>query len=73
MNQYIDKYLIINADDLGYNEAQNAAITELYRAGEISSVSVLTVTACAEAGTRIAPRGYISRSLPTKRTGAGTA
>ena len=63
MSRYTDKYLIINADDLGYNEAQNAAITELYRAGEISSVSVLTVTACAEAGTRIAREEGMSAGI----------
>lgn len=63
MNQYTDKYLIINADDLGYNEEQNAAITELYRAGEISSVSVLTVTACAESGARIAREENMSAGI----------
>ncbi len=63
MSRYTDKYLIINADDLGYNEEQNAAITELYRAGEISSVSVLTVTACAESGARIAREENMSAGI----------
>ena len=63
MSRYTDKYLIINADDLGYNEEQNAAITELYRAGEISSVSVLTVTACAESGARTAREEGMSAGI----------
>ncbi len=37
------KYLIINADDFGYNEQQNKAISELYSKGLITSTSVLTV------------------------------
>ena len=63
MSRYTDKYLIINADDLGYNEEQNAAITELYRAGEISSVSVLTVTSCAESGARTAREENMSAGI----------
>lgn len=63
MSRYTDKYLIINADDLGYNESQNAAITELYRAGEISSVSVLTVTSCAESGARAAREEGMSAGI----------
>lgn len=54
MKRFINKYLILNADDLGYNAAQNSAITELYRTGEISSVSALTVTPYSDAGARIA-------------------
>lgn len=42
------KYLIINADDLGYNPEQTKAITELYGAGLITSTSVLTVAEDAE-------------------------
>lgn len=37
------KYLIINADDFGYNKEQNKAITELYSKGLITSTSILTV------------------------------
>lgn len=37
------KYLIINADDFGYNKEQNKAISELYSKGLITSTSVLTV------------------------------
>lgn len=39
----MSKYLIINADDFGYNKEQNAAIKELYTKGLITSTSVLTV------------------------------
>ena len=35
------KYLIINADDFGYNKEQNAAITELLSKGLITSTSVM--------------------------------
>ena len=35
------KYLIINADDFGYNKEQNAAITELLSSGLITSTSVM--------------------------------
>lgn len=37
------KYLIINADDFGYNQQQNKAITELLGKGLITSTSVMTV------------------------------
>lgn len=37
------KFLIINADDFGYNEEQNKAIVELYSQGLITSTSVLAV------------------------------
>lgn len=37
------KYLIINADDFGYNPQQTKAIKELYTEGLITSTSVLTV------------------------------
>ncbi len=36
------KYLIINADDFGYNNEQNAAITDLLSKGLITSTSVLS-------------------------------
>ena len=39
----MSKYLIINADDFGYNDEQNAAIKELLQDGLITSTSVLTV------------------------------
>lgn len=39
----MSKYLIINADDFGYNEQQNAAISQLLKDGLITSTSVLTV------------------------------
>ncbi len=39
----MSKYLIINADDFGYNSQQNSAVSELLTAGLISSTSVLTV------------------------------
>ncbi|MGN1417695.1 MAG: ChbG/HpnK family deacetylase [Acutalibacteraceae bacterium] len=39
----MSKYLIINADDFGYNEQQNAAIEELLKNQLITSTSVLTV------------------------------
>ncbi len=37
------KYLIINADDFGYNREQNKAITELLSKGLITSTSVMSV------------------------------
>ena len=39
----MSKYLIINADDFGYNDEQNAAIKELLSSALITSTSVLTV------------------------------
>lgn len=39
----MSKYLIINADDFGYNEQQNSAIIELLNNGLITSTSLLTV------------------------------
>lgn len=39
----MSKYLIINADDFGYNEEQNSAIIELLRDNLITSTSLLTV------------------------------
>lgn len=39
----MNKYLIINADDFGYNDEQNSAISELLSNGLITSTSVLTV------------------------------
>ena len=37
------KYLIINADDFGYNPQQTKAIDELMRGGLITSTSLMTV------------------------------
>lgn len=39
----MSKYLIINADDFGYNEQQNSAIIELLKDGLITSTSLLAV------------------------------
>lgn len=39
----MSKYLIVNADDFGYNDEQNAAIKELLSNALITSTSVLTV------------------------------
>lgn len=39
----MSKYLIINADDFGYNDEQNAAIKELLNKGLITSTSILAV------------------------------
>lgn len=45
---FMEKYLIINADDFGYNEQQNAAIEELLKNQLITSTSVLTVVPSAK-------------------------
>ena len=37
----MDKLLILNADDLGYDEETNDAVSELVREGLVSSVSLL--------------------------------
>lgn len=39
----MSKYLIINADDFGYNNEQNSAVTELLNCGLITSTSLLAV------------------------------
>lgn len=39
----MSKYLIINADDFGYNDEQNTAIEELLQEGLITSTSILAV------------------------------
>ena len=39
----MSKYLIINADDFGYNEEQNSAIIELLNDNLITSTSLLAV------------------------------
>ena len=53
------KYLILNADDFGYNKAQTDAIYELYSAGLISSVSLLTVADYANEAAKLASKAHI--------------
>lgn len=48
--------LIINADDLGYSPGVNRAIEELYRAGVVTSTSLLVNQAASEEGAEIARR-----------------
>lgn len=48
------KYLIINADDFGYNPQQTKAIKELYTGGLITSTSVLTVAEDAQEAAKTA-------------------
>lgn len=55
----MSKYIIINADDFGYNEQQTRAIRELYRDGLITSTSVLTVAPGAGEAARIAQAEHI--------------
>lgn len=45
----MSKYLIINADDFGYNNQQNSAIIELLEKNLITSTSLLAVAPCAKA------------------------
>lgn len=56
----MDKYLILNADDFGYNEEQTQAICELLEAELISSTSFLCVTPYSEAAAKIAKEKNIS-------------
>ena len=44
----MSKYLIINADDFGYNQEQNEAIKELLEKGLITSTCVMSVAPCAK-------------------------
>lgn len=44
----MSRYLIINADDFGYNQQQNTAILELLKTGLITSTSVMAVAPCAD-------------------------
>lgn len=48
------KFLIINADDFGYNKEQTSAITYLLKNGLISSTSFLSVTPYSEKAVEIA-------------------
>lgn len=46
--------LIINADDLGYSPAVNRATAELYRAGRVTSASLVVNLPASEAGAQVA-------------------
>lgn len=50
----MSKYIIVNADDFGYNAEQTRAIRELYRDGRITSTSLLTVAPGAREAAQIA-------------------
>ncbi len=50
----MSKYLIINADDFGYNQQQNEAIKELLEKGLITSTSLMSVADEAEAAVKFA-------------------
>ena len=52
----MSRYLIINADDFGYNPEQTRAIDELYSEGLISSTSLMSVAPDAKAAAEIANR-----------------
>ena len=54
------RWLIIHADDYGYNEASNKAIEELLAEGLLSSTSLITVAPMAEQAARTAAE----RNLP---------
>lgn len=49
-----NKYLILNADDFGYNEEQTKAIRELYKNGLITSTSLMAVADSANAAADLA-------------------
>lgn len=53
------KYLIINADDFGYNKEQNKAIEELYSQKLISSTSALVVAPFAKEAMQTAAKNNI--------------
>ena len=55
----MSKYLIINADDFGYNEQQNNAIIELLNEGLITSTSLLTVAPQAKAAVDFSKKNNI--------------
>lgn len=50
----MSRYLIINADDFGYNSQQTKAIDELYSKGLISSASLMAVAPYAKSAAEIA-------------------
>jgi len=54
-----EKYLIINADDYGYNMESNVAITELFARGGITASSILAVAPASKDAVQTAARnGY---------------
>ncbi len=56
----MSKYLIINADDFGYNKEQNTAITYLKKNGLITSTSLITVADEADFAVRKAKESGMS-------------
>ena len=50
----MSRYLIINADDFGYNPQQTRAIDELFSEGLISSTSLMSVAPDAKNAAEIA-------------------
>lgn len=56
----MDKFLILNADDFGYNACQNAAIKELLTKGLLSSTTILTVADAAEDAASFAAERHLS-------------
>lgn len=56
----MSKFLIINADDFGYNEAQNKAVKELLGKGLITSASLMSVAENAEDAADFAKESNIS-------------
>ena len=59
----MDKYLILQADDFGYNEAQNAAVSELLEEGLITSASVLAPAPGAEGAAEFLKRKNLSAGV----------
>lgn len=55
-----NKYLILNADDFGYNEEQTKAIREVYKAGLITSTSFMAVADSASEAATLAAKENIT-------------
>ena len=55
-----NKYLILNADDFGYNEEQTKAICEVYKAGLITSTSLMAVADSASEAATLAVKENIT-------------
>ena len=55
----MSKYLIINADDFGYNPQQTKAIDELMRGKLITSTSLMTVAPLSSQGSAAIPSACI--------------
>ena len=55
-----NKYLILNADDFGYNDEQTKAICELYKAGLITSTSLMAVADSASEAATLAAKENIT-------------